>query len=471
MDTFSRPVVLEQLKKIPFKLVIADEAHSFKNTASNRSQCLVDFITFLNIGEESREIKFNCTRCKNEWIELGKRVYDKRFGNSVVSKSSTCPKCQSHCYVSQQHDSKDGKLDGAVTPQVEKLLALGRDTSTTEPERQLANTKALELCEKNKVPIDKPCGLVLLSGTIIKNRAEETFIPLNLVAPEHVHGLESYRRQWLEQDDKGKWNRIKSYRLEEWKRFVQPYMLRREWTDVYTDLPKLNRTFTVIDPEKGALTNTYNKILEKMEDKLASKCNPTYWDFADDLMELRRICGLMKAPYTSNYLEELLAENGNQRYAVGLHHEAVRDVLFLQLGGAENCLKLDGSSTPSSESKDRVMRNFETSKQKILLLGMLAGGIGMDFHYCNNVIILERQWSAADEEQFEARFYNPDKSIKTDITNVEYILIKGSIEAFFYDLVEQKRKIFGETLGKNWDVTSDRISFKDLVEQTVGARL
>jgi len=471
MDTFSRPAVLEQLKQIPFKLVIADEAHSFKNTDSNRSQTLTDFITFLNTGEEIRELKFTCSRCNHEWAELGKRKYDKRIGNTVISKSTRCPRCDNYCYVNQQHKQTDGGVEPKLVPQIDKLLALGNDKSTTEHERQLALSKALELAEKNKVPVSKPCGLVLLSGTILKNRAEETFVPLNLCDPEKFNSLDRYRQEWLTQDLKGKWSNIKSYRLEEWKRNVAPIMLRREWTDVYSDIPKLNRTFTVIEAEKGHLTAAYNVILDKMDLKLAKKCVPSYWDMAEDLMELRRICGLMKVMYVGDYLQELLEQNGGQRYAVGLHHEAVRDVLFQKLDGSANCLKLDGSSTPSSSDKDYVMRSFETSEQKILLIGMLAGGIGMDFHYVNNVLILERQWSAADEEQFEARFFNPDKSIKTAPTNVEYILVKGSIEAFFYEMVETKRRIFGQTLGSKWSVTQDTASFSDLIRQATSTRL
>ena len=117
------------------------------------------------------------------------------------------------------------------------------------------------------------------------------------------------------------------------------------------------------------------------------------------------------------------------------------------------------------------MRDFQSSPQRILIMNMVAGGIGMDFHYCNNVIILERMWSAADEEQFEFRFYNPDKSIKTDSTNVEYIIAKGTIDEIFFDMVEEKRKIFGETLGTHWSITNDPSSFRELMQRTLEARI
>ncbi len=59
--------IRDKLKQIPFKLIIADEAHSFKNTGSNRSQALVDFVSFLNTGETNTYLDFTCNRCNHEW--------------------------------------------------------------------------------------------------------------------------------------------------------------------------------------------------------------------------------------------------------------------------------------------------------------------------------------------------------------------------------------------------------------------
>lgn len=464
--------ILDELKKIAFKLIIVDEAHSFKNTSSNRSQALVDFVKFQNTGEENLVLNFACSRCDHTWIETGKRTYDKRIGHSVISKSSYCPKCQQYCYMQQQHGESDKYVrDPAVFERIEKLLALGNDQSTTEHERSLALVKAKELKAEHAVeePRAENCGLILLTGTPIKNRAEEYFIPLNLVAPDKFSSIESFRRSWLVQNTKGQWSRINPHRMDAFKNLIEPYVLRREKEDVFQDLPLINRTFTVIEPDKDVWTQQYNRLLEKMEARLVDKTNPTYWDFADDLMQLRRICGMMKTMWIADYLEASLFDSDNQRYAVGLHHESVRDILYLKLGGAENCLKLSGED--NSERKDWVMRNFEHSNQRILLINMIAGGIGMDFHYCKNVLILERGWNSADEEQFEFRFYNPDKVINPLPTFIEYIVAKGTIDEFFFDMVEAKRRIFGETVSNHWSLEQDNGSFKDLIERTVGSRL
>ena len=93
MDTFSKTKVQESLKKIKFKLIIADEAHSFKNTDSNRSQALVDFVKCQNEGEFEAKVKFTCPKCQTEWEMPEKRKFDKRLGIDTVYASSKCPKC------------------------------------------------------------------------------------------------------------------------------------------------------------------------------------------------------------------------------------------------------------------------------------------------------------------------------------------------------------------------------------------
>lgn len=426
MDTFSRTAVLEKLKKLPFKLLIVDEAHSFKNTDSNRTQALIDFLSFLNQGERSFDLQFSCARCKHEWIEKGKQKYDKRIGYQVVSKSARCPTCNAWCYIQQ------------------------------------------EAPESIDDPSERPCGLILLTGTPILNRADEYFVPLNLVNPLRFTSLEKFRREWLVQDAKGRWSQVKPYRVEEFKTAIAPNFIRREKEDVFTDLPPINIINTLIEPDKELWARQYNLIVDKMEAKLADKADPSYWDMAEDMMELRRICGMMKIMWTADYLEGCALESP-AKYAIGIHHKAVRDVLYLKLGGELNCHKLSGED--SSDVKDHIMRTWEHDKKQFLIINMLAGGVGMDFHYCDNVVVLERQWSREIERQFEFRFFNPDKAIKKNPLTIEYVVAKGTFEAFWLGMLEEKQRNVDPIVYNNYDISKDSASFRELIEQTLAARL
>jgi SNF2 family DNA or RNA helicase len=162
-------------------------------------------------------------------------------------------------------------------------------------------------------------------------------------------------------------------------------------------------------------------------------------------------------------------DSDNSRIAIGIHHHDVRDILKYKLSHL-GCFTLSGED--SAERKDWIMRRFADSPERVMVINMLAGGVGMDFHYCNNVIVLERQWSYADEEQFEFRFYNPDKSIMGDrSTNVEYIIAKGTIDEWMHNLVAGKQMVQGETIGTQWDLKTQPKMFRDLLEDTISHRL
>ena len=409
--------MVEKLLAFGFKLVIVDEAHSFKNTDSNRSQALVGFLHNIAKKEIKETVKMVCFSCKHEWeadiiINLTKEM--KR-----ASKTVYCPSCNAYN----------------------------------------AHTMSLEHIDRAK-----DCGVVMLSGTSIKNRADELFIPLNIVAPEVVPSQENFRRRWLSHDGK----RIIPHKMEEFKKAISSYFLRREKEDVYTDLPPINHMWTVITIDDPKFKEAYNKALDRLAERAISG-GMTSFQTIGELSVLRQICGVAKVDWTSDYLRDTIVNNGSDKYAVGIHHHAVRDLLAYHLQDL-GVVTLSGED--SAEHKDRIMREFATDSNKVLVVNMLAGGVGMDFHYCHNVTVLERQWNSADEDQFEFRFYNPDRSIYGDNhLDVEYIIAKGTVDEWFYNMIEDKRKIFGETIGTQFNLESDNKSLKELLDETLSRRL
>lgn len=421
--------IVDRLRAIDFKLIIVDEAHSFKNTSSNRSQALVNFLQEKNTVDAKRILYYRCPMCRGEWEKEQTYQIINGIEKVDISGREHCPSC---------------------------------------------NT-IVGFASRKEVSTERKCGIVLLTGTAIKNRAEEYFVPLNLVAPTKFPSLERFRRQWLMQDDRGQWSRINPYAYERFKLEIAPYVIRREKEDVYTDLPKLNRMFTVIEPDLETYAKQYNKVLDKMDEKLARHANPSYFEFATDMMELRRITGLMKTMWTADYAEACLFDSDSTRLSIGIHHYDVSDILRYKLSHL-GVLKLDGRDTP--ERKYWLQNNFQATSERIILMNMLAGGVGMDFPYVPKVIILERAWSFADEEQFEFRFYNPDKDLLAQrgidpdkVTDVEYIVAKGTFEEYWFNMVEYKKTIQGETIGTQWDLKTQPKLFKTLLEETVSHRL
>lgn len=418
----------DRLLEFGFKVCIVDEAHAFKNTSSKRAKALGSFLREINQSEITHEVPFHCMLCKHEWVErVTINVNTMHSGGPIqsVSKTSNCPSCLA--VVSQKAAAH--------------------------------------------VKVTRNCGVVFLTGTAIKNRADELFIPLNIVAPEKFPSLENYRRTWLEQNEKGQWARVRESRYNDFKKAIAPFYLRREKEDVYTDLPVLNRMYTVITIDDSRLKDAYNQVLDRIE----SRNDFSFFNNIGDLMILRRICGLAKVKWTADYVETMIYDSDKAKVAIGVHHHSVRDNLSYELSQFGVC-KLDGQDSP--EHKDYIAHKyFEHSPERVLILGMMAAKEGLELLYIPKALVLEREFTAADEEQFEFRFYNPDLALLAQRgypnkrTEIEYILADKTVDKFFHDMVEEKRAIFGETLGTQWSIDSDTQSFKQLIEQTVNQRL
>jgi SNF2 family DNA or RNA helicase len=419
----------DRLLEFGFKVCVVDEAHAFKNTASKRSKALSAFLMEINRADIEQDVKFNCPMCKHMWDEKVTIKVNSSELTQRTSKKSECPNCAAAVYQSSAINVK----------------------------------------------ITRKCGVVFLTGTAIKNRADELFTPLNIMAPEKFPSLERYRRNWLIQDDKGKWSRVNPRLYDQFKREIAPYYLRREKQDVYTDLPPMNRMFTVITIEDGRYKDAYNKVLDKMEHEMATRTNYSYFDSIGDLMILRQICGLAKVKWVSDYVETMVFDSDNAKVAIGVHHHSVRDALKLELA-QWGVVKIDGNDAP--ETKDRIAHKyFETSPERVMILGMQAAKEGLELLYIPKALVVEREFTAADEEQFEYRFYNPDKELLAQrgypnkVTEIEYILAEKTTDQFFHEMVEEKRAIFGETLGTNWDPKTDTKAWRELLEKTVNSRL
>ena len=421
--------ISDQLLKFGFKLCIVDEAHSFKNTDSQRSRALTAFLKNIERSTLVHNFHFTCPMCSEQWDEPVEVQVNQADATKRVSKTSACLKCFA----------------------------------------KVSMSAALHLETKRN------CGIIMLTGTPIKNRADEYFVPLNLIAPEQFPSQTAFRKTWIAEDGR----RINPFRLEAFKERIAPFVLRREKEDIYKDLPSMNRIFTVIEVADERLRKAYNMVLDEMEADSLFKDSKShgggFFDSIGKLQKLRRICGLAKVNWVADYAETFLYDSDKAKLAIGYHHLDVRDALSYQLTQFGTC-KLDGADSP--QTKDRIAHKyFRTAPEQVLLLGETACKEGLELVYIENALVTERQWSSAEEEQFEYRFYNPDLEylkklgLENKRTQVEYIVAKGTIDQFFYELVEEKRAIFGETIATNWDMTTDSGSFKDLVERTMATRL
>lgn len=289
--------------------------------------------------------------------------------------------------------------------------------------------------------------VVGLSGTPWKNRGSEFFSILNMIDPMKFSSFQGFKDRWVRYEWDGKYRKEGGIRNPQaFKDYIKDIAIRRERKEVMSQLPPMNRMPLLVELEalyqdmydegEGDFVNWYNeKVLG------GEPLNGIH--MLAQMTKMRHAVGLSKIPATMEFLEQHIEEN-DRSIVVGAHHKDVQDILFDQCKekfGSEYQilqLKAGGDSAP-------VVQKFNERKS-ILIASILAGGEGVDGlqHSCYDLILHERQWNPANEEQFEGRLLRMGQ--ESGSVNGTYIMADGTIDTLFNGIVERKRIYFHQAM-------------------------
>lgn len=334
------------------------------------------------------------------------------------------------------------------------------------------HTKTI-LNNSNEIPVSTEIPhFIGLSATAITGSAEEYYTVLHVLDPKNFGpNLDIYRLKWLEQDYKGKWSRVRRDKFTEFHNLLKKYVIRRKKVDVLKDLPEFSRTYNHIKIEDARIKKLYNLELDKINKKLAEHGGfGAVKDLGDSIATLRRLIGMAKALHVADAIAADYEDNLNSRkLVIGMHHQDSIALMVNALTDAKlKPLVLDGSM--NSQAKDTALQTFRNDPtRKILILSMLAGGVGIDGlqHVCSEMITVERQWRAAHEEQYEGRLHRDGQ--KEPVNNEIYVAL-GTIDEYMDKRVEQTRKIVSETLDGEYS-ENEEYNTRETAEWAVSHRM
>lgn len=332
-----------------------------------------------------------------------------------------------------------------------------------------------------------------LTGTPVRNYADEIYNLLHFVAPQAYRNFEDFARKYLTRDHKALWN-PGQFHLD-----VKPFYLRRTVAEVQKDLPshRITKLYTEItDPYIKGL---YNKELDALDNFMnhgesMGRGQDGPQSLLGYLIKLRHWTGIAKAKEPSiiesiaDYLTSDSQRNEQQplcletvnasedalvkgnKIAVGLIHKLVADRLELSLTKLVPDLRIfriQGGMTP--QEKDWNIQAFQrVTAPAVILCNMEAGGAGVDGlqNVCSKSYVFERMWNGADEVQFEKRISRTGQLFKTE---TQYTVANGTVDQFFDEMVESKRGITGNVEELNWENNSGAL--RELATRVVMHRL
>lgn len=303
-------------------------------------------------------------------------------------------------------------------------------------------------------------NFIALSGTPIKNHAGEYFPILNILRPDLFPTLAGFYSRWTDTYYNG--YSMKTGGLKDAAAFAdytKDFIIRRTKAEVMKDLPRIERVplFSELgkDVEK-AYAATLREFTDYYDDPGRkpgigdSSCILAY------LTKMRHLTGLSKINSVVDQVEDFLTSNTG-KIVIFLHHKDVSTLLTLKLN--ELCLTapLTLESKHTTLERQDIIDTFQRGSSRVLVASTLAAGEGVDGiqNVCDTIIIMERQWNPANEEQVEGRIERMGQG-SASLTAI-YPIATGTVDEFFAEIVERKRSYVSNTLDGveiKWDESS-----------------
>jgi SNF2 family DNA or RNA helicase len=262
---------------------------------------------------------------------------------------------------------------------------------------------------------------LVLTGTPIENSLTDLWTQLNFVNPGLLGNLAFFRREYakpIEKDkDDGKETRLKS--------LIKPFILRRTKEMVASDLPPITEQTVfcnmteeqekLYDEEKSAVRNS---IMNNIEVKGVENSTIVV---LQGLMKLRQISNHPVMAYDeyeagSGKYETVLRDIEN---VVNEGHKILvfsSFVMHLKLfAEALEKKKIKFSMlTGASTNREKIVNGFQNDiTNKVFLISLKAGGVGLNLTAADYVFILDPWWNPASELQAMSRAHRigQDKNV------------------------------------------------------------
>ncbi|GFR35712.1 hypothetical protein TCEA9_15240 [Thermobrachium celere] len=308
-----------------------------------------------------------------------------------------------------------------------------------------------------------------LTGTPIENNLIELWSIFDFILP----GILYTRSRFIDKYEKPILKDNSEEALNDLKKIISPFILRRKKSDVLLELPDKIETKLVCEMTKKQ-SELYKAYLFKAREDVEKLIKNG--EFSTNkihvlklLTRLRQICChplLFLENYKGdsgklNQFEELIEEllEGGHRVLVFSQFVSLLDLVKKILDRKRvKYSYLDGST----ELKERkvIVDEFNSGKTNVFLLSLKAGGTGLNLATADTVIHLDPWWNPAVEEQAADRAHRMGQK---NVVQVFKMITKDSIEEKIYDLQYKKKELIDSVI-KEGEVFISSLSENEILE-------
>ncbi|WP_017416933.1 DEAD/DEAH box helicase [Clostridium tunisiense] len=290
-----------------------------------------------------------------------------------------------------------------------------------------------------------------LTGTPIENSLMELWSIFDFVMPGYLYDEKRFSVRYHKKLKEG------PEILEELRKLVNPFILRRRKSDVIKELPeKIEKTIRVsLNEEQKKIYKVYaGYAMELIEKKVRNEeFETSKIEILSYITKLRQICLDPKV-----LMSDYTGESGKVEALVELLHKSIggghRVLVFSQF---TSVLKNIGSRISSEgitysyldgavplEKRMDMVKNFNEGENSVFLISLKAGGTGLNLTSADIVIHFDPWWNPAVEDQATDRAHRIGQE---NVVEVIKIIAKGTIEEKILQLQEEKKKLISELMG------------------------
>lgn len=292
-----------------------------------------------------------------------------------------------------------------------------------------------------------------LTGTPIENSLMELWSIFDFIMPNYLYDENKFTTRYYRRLEE------EPVIIEELKRLVTPFILRRYKKDVIKELPdKIEKKLIIpMEEEQKKVYKAYSDHIKALIEKkvINDEFKSSKIEILSYITKLRQI-----AIDPSLVMDKYLGGSGKMEALLELVTQGIEEnhkiLIFSQFTSVlKNISKLfklnyisfsylDGS-TPSKE-RGKLVEDFNKNSNSVFLISLKAGGTGLNLTSADIVIHFDPWWNPAVEDQASDRAHRIGQK---NVVEVIKMISENSVEEKIVNLQEEKRKLIDSVLGED----------------------